>query len=427
MSASSNQTRRHSAMQRKLKELLRFVDKADIQTDSSSHQGLNSLTHKPLYSRPLKPIQNEPQCKDTEPTHKADGEKVTDGLQSCTIDTNKPRIQKREELVTTNLTGGLDRPELGKMRKAKQDGCTESQTKKQDNSWFTHTNKAGVTRSDRLHQGRCIDKRPKDLINRKCLSWREAAKRHESKLQQALRKLPAREGPCRERLGVFSDVFDDVCNGSRAFGDILREIKKEYDLFVASLLTSQSLLQDKSADLPVEASTEGLELKEAASQMFLLEQEAKRVLEENDRVRLEYEDVQLKALVDQKEKESCDTRRRDEDPFSGVMPCERSSVAQVEAKRQQVWKVWGELKDLERDIKEMMMSSVIISALETSIRDSEDEILNIAALNVRLQRANKDLEQNISLVLSNALISEETKAQIWEDIWTTLKGHNKDT
>ncbi|KAI5611609.1 hypothetical protein C0J50_1250 [Silurus asotus] len=371
MSASSNQTRRHSAMQRKLKELLRFVDKADIQTESSSHRGLNTLTHKPLYSRPLKPIQNEPQCKDTEPTHKADREKVTDGLQSCTIDTNKPRIQKLQELVTTNLTGGLDRPELGKMREAKQDGCTESQTKKQDNSWFTHTNKAGVTRSDRLRQGRCIDKRPKDLINRKCLSWREAAKGHESKLQQ-----------------------------------------KEYDLFVASLLTSQSLLQDKSADLPVEASTEGLELKEAASQMFLLEQEAKRVLEENDRVRLEYEDVQLKALVDQKDKESCDTRRRDEDTFSGVMPCERSSVAQVEAKRQQVWKVWGELKDLERDIKEMMMSSVIISALETSIRDSEDEILNIAASNVRLQRANKDLEQNISLVLSNALISEETKAYV---------------
>ncbi|KAM9477553.1 uncharacterized protein Hap1MRO34_010370 [Clarias gariepinus] len=94
----------------------------------------------------------------------------------------------------------------------------------------------------------------------------------------------------------------------------------------------------------------------------------------------------------------------------------------MEAKRQQLWKVWNEVQRLEKDIRETMVSTVTTSALENCIRDSEDEVMNYAASNVLLQRTNKDLEQNISVVLSKAKVSEEMK-QVWEEICTTLNGH----
>lgn len=44
-------------------------------------------------------------------------------------------------------------------------------------------------------------------------------------LTQGLKKLSGLSWPSRDRLAVFSDVFDDVCEGSPVFGRILREIK----------------------------------------------------------------------------------------------------------------------------------------------------------------------------------------------------------
>ncbi|MCI4376774.1 hypothetical protein PGIGA_G00192290 [Pangasianodon gigas] len=441
MSVSGSQTPKRSDNQRELKELLRSVEKAhkaDIQTYSSGHLGPNRLTHKPLDCRPRKPLWNKPKCKDMGPSRvqerskmEASVEETIHALHSFTIATTrqKPRIQERPEspsgeLLTTDLRGVLDRTELAKLRKAKQESCAVSDTVEQDSCLFTHSHEAGLTWRQRFDTQVL---RTKDLTTRKCLSGREAAKRHERKLQQALRKLPASGGPCRERLTVFSDVFDDVCHGSPAFGSVLREIKTEYDLYMKSLLSSQSPLQDKSACTPFGVSTETTELKEAAKQVLLLEKEARRALEENDRVRIEYEDAQAKALPDQKENggsESCDTGQCDEDVFSEVKQCELSSIAQVEAKRQQVWEVWNEVQRLQKDIRETMVSTVTTSTLENCIRDSEDEIMNFAASNVLLQRTNKDLEQNISVVLSKAKVSEETKKQVWEEIWTTLNGHD---
>ncbi|KAG7463291.1 hypothetical protein JOB18_017987 [Solea senegalensis] len=51
------------------------------------------------------------------------------------------------------------------------------------------------------------------------------AEMHERKLHKELKKLSAQSWPSRDRLAVFSDVFDDVCECSPVFGRILREIK----------------------------------------------------------------------------------------------------------------------------------------------------------------------------------------------------------
>ncbi|XP_060727308.1 uncharacterized protein C6orf118-like isoform X2 [Tachysurus vachellii] len=438
MSVSGSQTLRRSDMQRQLKEVLHSVEKAhkaDIQTYCSGHLGPNKLVHRSLNCRPRKAILSKPKCKDVGLSRvrersqmEANVEETSDALHSLTIGTmlHIPRIQERPECPSEeSLTGVQDMTELAKLRKAIQENsCTVSDMMEQDSLRFTHSHKAGLARRDQQHRRLHTDMRVlriKAVTTRKCLSGIEAAKRHERRLQQVLRKLPASGGPCRKRLAVFSDVFNDVCDGSPAFGSLLREIKTEYDLYLKSLLFSQSLLWDKSASTSFGVSTEATELKKVASQVLSLEQEARRALEENDRVQIECED----ALVDQKGNESYEpVGQCDEVVFSGVNPCALSSVSQVEAKRQQVWKVWAEVQMLQKDIRETMVSTVTTSALENCIRDSEDEILNLAASNVLLQRTIKDLEQNISAILRKAKVSEETTVQVWEEIWTTLNGHD---
>lgn len=185
MSVSGSQTLRRSDMQRKLKELLHSVErahKADIQTYSSGHLGPNRLTLKPLNCRPCKPIWNRPKCKDTGAGHiqerhktKANVEETIEALHGFTIRTI-PRIQERiklpsEELVTTDVKEGLDKTELDTLAKGKQEHFAVSDSHDAELTW-----------SDRLDRRKIF--RTKDLRARKCLSGREAAKRHEHNLQQ---------------------------------------------------------------------------------------------------------------------------------------------------------------------------------------------------------------------------------------------------
>lgn len=197
MSASGSQTPRRSDVQRKLKEHLHSVEqahKADIQTYSSGHLGPNSLLHKPLKCRPRNLIWNKQKCKDMGPSYiqqksktEASVEKTSDALHSFTI-TNvlqEPKIMERPERPSKELaTGDLREAWMGK---AKQERCSVSDMEQHDSCWFTHSQDAGFTWSDRLRWRQRFDTqvlRTKDLTTMNGLSGREATKRHECRLQQ---------------------------------------------------------------------------------------------------------------------------------------------------------------------------------------------------------------------------------------------------
>ncbi|XP_060040504.1 uncharacterized protein C6orf118 homolog, partial [Erinaceus europaeus] len=59
------------------------------------------------------------------------------------------------------------------------------------------------------------------------------------KLEQELQKFCLCDSSQLSRLHVFGEVFEDICNTSLIFGDILKEIKEEYELYMAILLQSQ--------------------------------------------------------------------------------------------------------------------------------------------------------------------------------------------
>ncbi|XP_056292190.1 uncharacterized protein C6orf118-like [Pseudoliparis swirei] len=213
------------------------------------------------------------------------------------------------------------------------------------------------------------------------------AEMHERKLQKELRRLSAQSWPSRARLAVFSDVFDDVCEGSPVFGRILREIKTDYDLYANHLMASQSLRHKKSlgTSLRYLGNDKGrqMELKDAIKEVFRLEQEFQRAQEENKRVRDESHNVP--ATKGPEDSDMTNT------PLSGLHDggTADGSTSSVQSKRLQVLITWRENQQLEEELKEKPVSFGTTTATELCIKDVKTEIMRLIASNDRLKTTNK--------------------------------------
>ncbi|XP_046885283.1 uncharacterized protein C6orf118-like [Hypomesus transpacificus] len=283
----------------------------------------------------------------------------------------------------------------------------------QDHFWRTQSYLAGVTKRDQLKMMRQFDRLVvgrQGLQGRGCVAGSQAADRHARRLARELAKLPDQSWPSRERLRVFGDVFDDVCNGSPVFGDILGEIKTEYDLYVTSLLDAQSA-PNSSVLAPLEALEEGgiegaAELQEACQEVSRLGEEARRALEENDRVREEFR-LSRDGLMGIPEGKGAGSRVEAATPQAEacVGPLDR-----VQPHRRQVWDTWQEVQQLETEIRDTMVSTITTSAIERCIRDTKAEVMRLLASSDRYRTTNKELEGHISMVMTQAGVSQDETA-----------------
>ncbi|XP_030628103.1 uncharacterized protein C6orf118-like [Chanos chanos] len=254
--------------------------------------------------------------------------------------------------------------------------------------WFTQSHLAGLTWKDQQKMMHQFDRRvlkKQDLISRNCLSGHMLVEGLESKLERELRKLSVQTGVNRDCLGVFRDVFDDVCNASPMFGDILREIKTEYDLYLNATLQSQSSPLDMSIITLLGEPAGAAELEDSAKEVSSLEEEARKALEENDRVRNEFEKAKgsvKESLEKRGGTQSCNLGSHDvssedneEVTSSGLTQgeTELSSIDQLQLKTRRMWKVWEEVKRLEEEMKKKMVPSDTVSSTERWIRESEVE------------------------------------------------------
>ncbi|KAA8583939.1 hypothetical protein FQN60_015147 [Etheostoma spectabile] len=202
------------------------------------------------------------------------------------------------------------------------------------------------------------------------------AEMHERKLQKELSRLSVHSWPSRDRLAVFSDVFDDVCEGSPVFGRILREIK---------------LLDTSLKDLG-NGKVRQMELEDAEKEVFRLEQEARRALEENKRVRNESQNVP--AIIGPEDSDM-------KNPY--VSGLQDSCTNNLQSKRLQVLNTWREIQQLEEEIKEKLVSSVTTTATAGRIKDL------------------KDLENNINMVLDREKASKAIRRMLWDKIHCDLQ------
>ncbi|XP_044071420.1 uncharacterized protein C6orf118-like isoform X2 [Siniperca chuatsi] len=234
------------------------------------------------------------------------------------------------------------------------------------------------------------------------------AEMHERKLQKELKKLSAQSWPSRDRLVVFSDVFDDVCEGSPVFGRILREIKTDYDLYVNHMMASQSSLHDMSQNTSHEDLGNGkvreMELEDAEKEVCRLEQEARRALEENIRYCKDLSNKKNASL----------SRLQDRGTAIGCTNC-------VQSKRLQVLNTWREIQQLEEEIKEKLVSTVTTTANERRIKDLKTEIMRLIASNDRLKTTNKDLRNNINMVLNREKASKAIRRMLWDEAHCDLQ------
>ncbi|KAM9345458.1 uncharacterized protein ABDE67_014323 [Symphorus nematophorus] len=246
------------------------------------------------------------------------------------------------------------------------------------------------------------------------------AEMHEWKLQKELKKLSAQSWPSRDRLVVFSDVFDDVCEGSPVFGRILREIKTDYDLYVNHMMDSQSSLLDRSLNTSLKDLGNGkvreIELEDAEEEVCRLEQEAREALEENKRVRNELQNVP--AIISPEDSDMRNTSLsvlRDGGAATGCTDT-------VHSKRLQVLNTWREIRHLE---EEKLVSAATTTATEKCIKDLKTQIMRLIATNERLKTTNKDLENNINTVLNREKASKAIRRMLWDEMHCDLQTESK--
>ncbi|XP_062375613.1 uncharacterized protein C6orf118-like [Sardina pilchardus] len=457
---------------RKLLQGLERAHKADIKAYVSGHLSPNSFHQKRPYGRPKRPIWAMAEAPgenwelDLEALVKEQQESAalvedmkealtdfttaTTSLQGLDLredSGSEPRSTAERSRRTAQPRPVLDTSEVFLVKPQQDVACQrpaaggtakrgEQQQVDQGRFWFTRTHLAGLTRKEQLRMkrqfGLSVVKR-QDLTERQCMSGSKAAEAHERRLEQELHKLPVQSGPSRDRLRVFSDVFSDVCSGSPTFGSLLREIKEEYDIYLNSILKFQSCPQDMSVIGTLRELGSGIvgemELEEAEKEVSTLAAEARKALEENDRVRSECLHARDRCPEISEEKASPAADQEVESPEQEQEQEQEEAVSVVESiqpKRQLVWRVWEEVQTLEKEIKENMVSTATTSTTEKYIRDAKTEILHLQTAHENLKTSNEDMERNVSAALGEVGISEEITEEIWRRIRNALVVTNEE-
>ncbi|XP_071754142.1 uncharacterized protein C6orf118-like [Centroberyx gerrardi] len=427
MSSSSKPKPRCCDMQRDVHRLLLAAEaghKADVLTYCSGHLGPRSLTQRQPHNNTKQSFwrtshsgEETLQQRQTAPPANVKKKEMKDSLseftaaaalEECKVwgprreeaaDSSSP-ADRKEEASPPKMVLSTSNSLLVKPRTLAQTKPPSSEEEGQQSSQQVDPTKKDQLKMMQRFGRQVVGKQ--GLWEWNCLAGRKVAEMHEKKLQQELKKLSAQRWPSRDRLAVFSDVFDDVCEGSPIFGRILREIKTDYDLYLNYIMASQSSVQDMSLNTPHEELDNGTvraeELEEAEKEVLRLEEEARRALEENIRVRRELQSV---------------SGSEDRDPAlwqdDGTVFVRRDGVQSM---RLQVWNVWKEIQQLEKEIEEKMVSATTTTATQRRIRDSKTEIMRLIASNDRLKTINKDLENNINMVLNREKASKALRQYV---------------
>ncbi|KAI4812867.1 hypothetical protein KUCAC02_024230 [Chaenocephalus aceratus] len=151
-----------------------------------------------------------------------------------------PHTQKREDTILPTVVN-CSLNVLPVQQKAFSPKMSSSST---DSEEKQQSDEKGLNKNGQLKTKQLF--RRQDIAMQDLWGGINVAEIHERKLQKELRRLSAQSWPNRDRLAVFSDVFDDVCEDSPVFGRILREIKTDYDLYVNHLMASHGMSPNKS-------------------------------------------------------------------------------------------------------------------------------------------------------------------------------------
>ncbi|XP_067901871.1 uncharacterized protein C6orf118-like isoform X2 [Heterodontus francisci] len=315
----------------------------------------------------------------------------------------------KEELELSTLM--LIKPQIQK--------CARSHTG-HDQSQFVESYLAGLTRKDQFSKLLEFEKKilmKQDLLEREAISGYKAVAKHEWKLNRELMEIGHLPGPNLRRLQVFSDVFEDICQDSIVFCEILREIKAEYDLYLTSLLESQPTDQHQSLQAQLQAmnsrTVKTHHVEEARQKVLNLEQEARHALQRNDELRneLERELSKSEPLPKQQVAEAQSNLKH-----LKIKTKPLSVMEQVLSLRSRIYKTTVKIQELESELKNSMVPSVITKAMQSSIRDTQGEVAKLQKSNEFLRSKIKALENYIERTLIEYKVNKDGRENLWHMI-----------
>ncbi|XP_044290603.1 uncharacterized protein C6orf118 homolog [Varanus komodoensis] len=271
---------------------------------------------------------------------------------------------------------------------------------------------AGVTKTDQFHKFMQFQKdfiAKRDLLENDFIGSK-SAEQHERKLAQALRNICDCNRPHFYRLQAVGDVFEDICNSSLIFGDILREVKNEYELYVVILLDSLPTTQYRSLQNEVKGMEKRTvmthEIEEKRHDIQALVQKSKLALARNEELRHELE---IELWVSQTDSKAAEKERAGK---SETPPL--SSVEQLTSLRSQIIMKWEEIRAMEREIKDTMTFAAIANIREKTVKELEGEASKLQASNNFLKKQIRDVEHNITSALMRQKLNGECQRCLWE-------------
>uniref|UniRef100_I3MVM0 Chromosome 6 open reading frame 118 n=1 Tax=Ictidomys tridecemlineatus TaxID=43179 RepID=I3MVM0_ICTTR len=258
---------------------------------------------------------------------------------------------------------------------------------------------AGITKADRYQKFLSFQKQvlaKQDLLKSDFTGAKVAAG-HEKKLEEKLQKICTCPPQELSRLQVLGEVFEDVCNSSLIFGDILKEVKDEYELYMTILLCSQPTEQyetylAEAKELEKSPVQRG-DIDQAREELRKLVKATRAALEHHNKLRDELE-VENKLLRITKERSG---KLIDEEQLT--------LTEKVEIQRCEILKKWDEIQDLEKQIKATLVHTGISGIAENKLKSIENEA-------IRLETSNRILNKKLEVSLLGSKISEEEQQAV---------------
>ncbi|XP_067416875.1 uncharacterized protein C6orf118 homolog [Emydura macquarii macquarii] len=326
---------------------------------------------------------------------------------------NKPL--RREELDVPELKVLKYKPVKNSRR------CAVEVSK--DEYQFMPSYLAGVTKTDQFNKFLHFQR---DFIAKHDLlendfTGSKASEQHERKLTQELQKICDCNRPHFKRLQVFGDVFEDICNSSLIFGDILKEVKNEYELYMGILLDSLPTTQYKTLMAQVKGlekrAVKTQEIEEIRREVQILVKKARSVLERNEELRNELE---IQLWVSQSPENKMVPEISSDHAMKLPEGKHLSLAEQIESMRCQVLAKWEEMQAMEKEIRETMTHAGMANTTEKTVKDIEAEALRLNSANSFLQLQIKEVENNITEILNRQKVPQESQRKLWELLKTFL-------
>ncbi|XP_022295445.2 uncharacterized protein C6orf118-like [Crassostrea virginica] len=286
---------------------------------------------------------------------------------------------------------------------------------------FLPTHHIGVTKRDQYRKMKSMESQViglEDASERNVLSAVRAVEHLERRLQEELDALNfiGDYRPNFHKLQVYSNVLEDLIEESPTFSYILKSIKLEYDNYISQLLDQQSpdhtkKLRSQAEMMVYRGTSRPEELQEVENKVSWMEDKAKSLLDQNERLR--------KALLEEEEmlsRESTEPEPRIQLTSAYHEEPTAELADEIEHVKALILEKLDDLNALRTKLREEFVPLTVCNHLEQCIKETEVEVQKLLKQNEYLERSISEMETDLREAIQDADTSERDARRIWRKV-----------